>query len=75
MNTFLIFLLVVFVGFVVFSLVRGVVAFLQTTKLDLESDGDHVARMQKRQNEMMFARIKWQALAVVVVAVLLILNN
>ncbi len=59
-------------GFVVVSLVRGIAAFLQSTKLDLESDKTSgPTAMQLRQNDMMFARIKYQALAVIVVVVLL----
>jgi hypothetical protein len=60
---------------VVVSLVRGIVAFLQSTKLDLESGDERMQEMQLRQNKMMFARIKYQALAVVVVAVLLMINR
>lgn len=75
MNVLLVLILVGLVIMVVVSLVRGIVAFLQSTKLDLESDGDRVQEMQLRQNRMMFARIKYQALAVVVVAVLLMFNR
>ena len=76
MNTILIILLVIACGFVVFSLVKGIIAFLQTTKLDLEANDDsRVKMMQMRQNQAMFARIKWQAAAVAVVAVLLMLNS
>ena len=75
MNTFLVIVLIIAVIFVVVSLVRGIVAFLQSTKLDLESDGDRAREMQLRQNQMMFARIKYQALAVVVVAILLMINR
>jgi hypothetical protein len=62
---------------VLVSLVRGIVAFLQTTKLDLNNQQDMVqaSEMQARQNKMMFARIKYQALAIVVVAVLLAVNR
>ena len=60
---------------VVVSLVRGIVAFMQSTKMELEADDERAGKMQKRQNEMMFARIKYQALAVVVVAVLLMINR
>ncbi|MDE8651612.1 HIG1 domain-containing protein [Novosphingobium album (ex Liu et al. 2023)] len=57
---------------VVVSLVRGIIAFLQSTKADLERDpGTGATEMQLMQNRMMFARIKYQALAVVVVALLL----
>ena len=74
MTAFLIFVLVVLMGLVVFSLVRGVVAFLKTTKIDLESgEGETVKEMQLMQNKAMFARIKYQALAVVVVAVILLI--
>ncbi len=77
MNTLLVILIVVLAGFVVVSLVRGIVAFLQSTKLDLENPEDdaRVGRMQAKQNQMMFARIKYQALAIVVVAILLAINS
>ena len=57
---------------VVVSLVRGIIAFLKTTKVDLESgEGGNVTEMQLLQNKAMFARVKYQALAIVVVAILL----
>ena len=72
MNYILIPILVVLMGLVVFSLVRGVIAFLKTTKIDLESgEGETVTEMQLLQNKAMFARIKYQALAIVVVAIIL----
>ena len=75
MNTLLVIVIVVLAIMVVVSLVRGIVAFMQSTKLDLESDGDRLTEMQLRQNKMMFARIKYQALAIVVVALLLMFNR
>jgi len=75
MNILLILLLIALVGLVVFSLVRGIVAFMQTTKIDLENGGDNMREMQERQNKMMFNRIKYQALAVLVVVVLLLVNR
>ena len=77
MNTFLVILIVVLAGFVVVSLVRGIVAFLQSTRLDLENPDDEAraGRMQVKQNQMMFARIKYQALAILVVAILLAINS
>jgi hypothetical protein len=71
MNYILIPVLVILMVMVVVSLVRGIIAFMQSTKLDLESDGDRATAMQLRQNKMMFARIKYQALAIVVVAVVM----
>jgi len=58
---------------VVVSLVRGIVAFLQSTKVDLESDPGSTGATpaQLMQNKMMFNRIKYQAAAVVVVALLM----
>ena len=75
MNTILVIAIVILAILVVVSLVRGIVAFMQSTKLDLESDGDRLTEMQLRQNKMMFARIKYQALAIVVVALLLMFNR
>jgi len=75
MSTFLVIVIVILVALVVISLVRGIVAFLQSTKLDLESEGDRAREMQLKQNRMMFARIKYQALAVVVVALLLMISR
>ena len=76
MNTFLVIVIAVLMIMVVVSLVRGIVAFLQSTKVDLES-GEQVdaTEMQLRQNKMMFARIKYQALAVVVLAILMAVAN
>ena len=75
MTTILVIAIVILAILVVVSLVRGIVAFLQSTKLDLESGDERVKDMQLRQNQMMFARIKYQALAIVVVAVLLMINR
>ena len=76
MNYILIPILVVLMGLVIFSLVRGIVAFLKTTKIDLESgEGETVTDMQLMQNKAMFARIKYQALAVVVVVVILMISQ
>ena len=76
MTTFLIIVLLVLMGLTVFSLVRGVVAFLKTTKIDLNTgQGETATDMQLMQNKMMMNRIKYQALAVVVVAVLLVMTR
>jgi len=76
MTYILIALLIVLMGFTLFSLIRGVVAFLQTTKIDLENGtGENVAEMQIKQNKAMIARIKYQALAVVVVVIILAIGQ
>ncbi|WP_284123706.1 HIG1 domain-containing protein [Parerythrobacter aestuarii] len=76
MTWILIIALVILMGLVLYSLVRGIVAFLQSTKIDLETgEGENVTEMQLLQNKMMFNRIKYQALAIVVVAILLAISQ
>ena len=77
MTTFLVIVLLILMGFTVFSLVRGVVAFLKTTKIDLNTPGggETATDMQLLQNKMMMNRIKYQALAILVVAVLLVMTR
>lgn len=72
MQTILIIALILLAIMVVVSLVRGIVAFLQTTKVDLENNtGETVPEMQMMQNKAMFDRIKYQGLAILVVTILL----
>ena len=76
MTTFLAIVIVILMIMVVYSLVRGIVAFLQDTKLDLERDeSSGPSANQLLQNKMMFARIKWQALAIVVVALVIAISE
>ena len=77
MNTNTLFVLVI-VGLaimVVVSLVRGIIAFLKTSKDDLATPGGGATPMQLQQNKMMFARIKYQAAAILVVALLMLFNR
>ncbi|GMN02240.1 hypothetical protein [Erythrobacter sp. MTPC3] len=68
--------LVILCIMVIVSLVRGVIAFLQTTKIDLETgEGETATDMQLLQNKAMFARIKYQALAIAVVAIILAVSR
>ncbi|MFN4039722.1 MAG: hypothetical protein ACK4IB_10325 [Erythrobacter sp.] len=72
MNYVLVPVLLVLMGLVVFSLIKGIIAFLKTTKIDLETgEGETASDMQLAQNKAMFARIKYQALAIVVVAIIM----
>lgn len=76
MNIILVVALVVTMAMVVVSLVRGIAAFLQASKLDIDNGGDGQLReLQLKQNRMMVARIKYQALAIIVIAVLLAINH
>ena len=76
MNILLIIVLVGLMAMVVVSLVRGIAAFLQASRLDIDHGGDgNLRELQLKQNRMMFARIKFQALAIIVVAILLAVNR
>jgi hypothetical protein len=68
--------LLILMGLTAFSLVKGIVAFLKTTKIDLETgEGSTATDMQLAQNKAMFARIKYQGLAIAVVAILLAVSR
>lgn len=76
MNYVLIPLIIIFVALTVVSLVRGIVAFLNTTKDELGRDpASGATANQLLQNKMMFNRIKFQGLAVLAVAVLLMFSR
>lgn len=70
MNILLIIALLVAMGFVVFAVVRGLVAFANMKPADVDENG--VPKSLHMQNKMMFARVKWQAIAVVLVVILLL---
>lgn len=75
MNTFFVIVIVLLMVMVVISLVRGIIAFLQTTKMDIENGTDNVRELQLQQNRMMFARVKYQALAIVVIVVMMLASR
>ncbi|WP_226018548.1 HIG1 domain-containing protein [Novosphingobium sp. FKTRR1] len=64
-------LLIVLMGLAVWSLLRGIIVFLRTTREGLERGDAGIKDMQLLQNKMMFNRIKFQGLAIVVVVVML----
>jgi hypothetical protein len=68
--------LIILIGLTAYSLIRGIIAFLKTTKIDLETgEGTTATDMQLAQNKAMFARIKYQGLAIAVVAILLAVSR
>lgn len=76
MQTLLVIAIIFLAIMVVVSLIRGIVAFLKTTKVDLENNtGETVSEMQLMQNKAMFDRIKYQGLAILVVAILLAVSQ
>jgi len=75
MNAVLVVALILAMVFVVVSLVRGIVAFLQSHRADIESGGERQKEMQLKQNKMMINRILFQAVAIVIVALLLLTSR
>ncbi len=76
MTYIFILILIGLVVMVVVSLVRGIIAFLGSTKEDLNRDPSAgPSPMQLRQNQMMFARIKYQLAAVAVVALIMAVSG
>ncbi|MEO0030831.1 MAG: hypothetical protein RIS94_589 [Pseudomonadota bacterium] len=71
MTMLLIPLLLIFMGLAVYSLVRGIAAFLKTSREGLERGDEGIKEMQLLQNKMMWKRIKFQGLAILVVMILL----
>jgi hypothetical protein len=65
--------LIILMGLTLFSLLRGLNAFRQS--LDASIDPEGARELQLRQNRMMRARIKYQGLAIMVVAVLLLVSR
>jgi len=65
--------LIILMGLTLYSLLRGLNAFRQS--LDGELDPEGVRELQLKQNRMMWARIKYQALAIVVVGLLLMMSR
>lgn len=72
MSYVLIPVLLIVMVMVVISLVKGIVAFMQSTREDLErGESAGPSEMQLKQNKMMYARILYQGIAIVIVAILL----
>ncbi len=75
MQTVLIILVIAFMIATVVALVRGIIAFLQESRADIDAGGDGASQSAKTQNKMMFARIQFQALAVLACVILLMVSR
>jgi hypothetical protein len=73
MQAFLILLIVLAVIGTVVALIRGVYYFARSNETDLTNPGRNLSG--ERQNRMMQARILFQALAVILVVLLLLLSR
>jgi len=69
MSYILILMIIAAAGAVIYALVRGLIAFANMEPGDVDADG--ITSSHKKQNEMMFARVKYQAIAIVLVVILL----
>ncbi len=65
--------IIIAIALVVFALARGLVAFANMKPNEVDENG--VPKSLGVQNKMMFARVKWQAIAVVLLALLMIIAN
>ncbi|WP_294265788.1 twin transmembrane helix small protein [uncultured Sphingomonas sp.] len=70
MNTFLVILLIAAMLATVVALIRGIVAFLKVTEAELKGDGPPSAASIK-SNKMMQFRIFFQAIAVLIVVLIM----
>lgn len=76
MNWFLGILIAGLMVLTVITLIRGIVAFMQSTREDLERpEGSGPTAMQLQQNKMMFRRIWFQAAAILIAGILLYANK
>ena len=71
MNAFLILLLVAAMGATLFMLIKGIVTFLKTTEEELKSGESGPSASGLKQNKAMMGRILFQALAIIIIVLLL----
>lgn len=64
---------VIAMGFVVFALTKGLIAFANMKPEEMDEHG--VPKSLNVQNKMMFARVKWQAIAILLLALIMIVAN
>lgn len=71
MQIFLVILMILAALGALGALVRGIIIFLQTTEQDLKGTGPITSGL--RQNKMMWRRIQFQAIAVVLAVLVMLL--
>lgn len=74
MSILTILLILAIIGAVV-MLVRGIIAFLKTTEADLNGEGSGPSASGLKQNKMMQGRVAFQALAIVIVVIMLAMSR
>jgi Hypoxia induced protein conserved region len=73
MTFVLILLLLGALGAVLFAVVKGLHAFANMQPNDVDDNG--IPKSLALQNKMMFSRVKWQAIAIIIVALLLLTSQ
>ena len=73
MTLLLVLLIVVAAGAVAFALIRGLHALANLKPADVDENG--LPKSLTVQNNMMFARVKWQAITVLLIVVLLFVSQ
>jgi hypothetical protein len=73
MTLLLVLLIVVAAGAVAFALIRGLHAFANLKPAEVDENG--LPKSLTVQNNMMFARVKWQAITVLLIVVLLFVSQ
>lgn len=73
MQTILVILIIFAAIGALVALIRGIIAFLRHTEQDLKGEGISISG--QKQNRMMQQRVMFQALAVLLVAVLLLFSR
>ncbi len=73
MTPLIIILILIAAGGAVVAVVRGLHAFANMQPADVDKDG--IPKSLGVQNKMMFARVKWQAIAVILVVLLLVISQ
>ncbi len=74
-NALLVILLILAMGATLYALVRGIVTFLKTTEEELKNGTNGPSESSLKQNKMMMMRITFQAAAVLIVALILLMNS
>ncbi|MEO8724231.1 MAG: twin transmembrane helix small protein [Sphingobium sp.] len=74
-NIFLVILIIAAAIAALVMLIRGIMAFLKTTEEDLNSGEAGPSASSLKQNKMMSARIMFQAIAILLVAILLLVRG
>lgn len=75
MNILLVILLLAAMSATVFMLIKGIVTFLKTTEADLHSGSAGPSQSSLKQNRAMMGRILFQAVAVIIIALLLMMKG